>query len=298
MKHLGIVLLFLSSNVLGEIDNSNGIYTDSYQVHGGYRWLDADLGNFPSISYHNVGARASINVLDIGLLNIYANYTGEDSHYGGAEYPILSAGFVLPLSKYLSASFSLGGMQYTRSLYKTESYAISGDVFLHDIDYGKAGVLLGYGDAKTKINNTSFNLNTEVSSYTLYGSYYFDNFTVNAVIFLSENKNKFDGLSFSDSNASWHVSANLYPLDNTKLTVQGNIVNSNKNFSVLLNHQVFDNLILGFQFETQDNLYHNLGGQTNRFTMNTYGFNLIYHFGNKSSMKSRDRNLQQTGVYQ
>jgi hypothetical protein len=285
MKYLGIVLLFLSGNVLGEIDNSNGIYTDSYQVHGGYRWLDANLGNFPSISYHDVGARASKNIMDIGLLNIYANYTGMDSNYGGSESSGLTAAFVLPLSKYFSTSFHLGGFESTQGSYKQEGYGISGDVFLHNIDYGKIGVQLSYSDSKSKTNNNSWN--REGSVYTLYGSYYFDDFTVNATTYLLE----FESEGWSDSNASWYVSANLYPLDNTKLIVQGNIIDSNKRFTAALNHQIFDNLILGFQFETQD------VGQTNRFTMNTYGFNLIYHFGNKSSMKSRDRNLQQTGVY-
>jgi hypothetical protein len=298
MKYLGIVLLFLSSNVLGETDNSNGIYTDSYQVHGGYRWLDADLGNFPSISYHDVGARASKNIMDIGLLNIYADYTGMDSNYGKSESSGLTAAFVLPLSKYFSTSFSSSGWQYTQSNpYKSEGYTISGDVFLHDIDYGKIGVQLSYSDAKSKTNKISWN--SEMSAYTLYGSYYFDDFTVNAITYLSEIE--IGNSSVSNSNALWYVSANLYPLDNTKLTVQGNIIDSNKRFNATLNHQIFDNLILGFQFEIQDDLYHNgvigVGSQTNRFTVNTYGFNLIYHFGNKSSMKSRDRNLQQTGVY-
>jgi hypothetical protein len=204
----------------------------------------------------------------------------------------LGASFVLPVSKYFSTSFSSSGWQYTLSdSYKQEGYTISGDVFLHDIDYGKIGVSLGYGDAKSKYNNTSFklSLNMESSVYTLYGSYYFDDFTVNAITYLFESEIEIGNSSVSDSNASWNISANLYPLDDTKLTVQGNIVNSNKNFSVLLNHQVFDNLILGFKFDTQDINPPN--------SMNTYGFNLIYHFGNKSTMKTRDRNLQQTGVY-
>ena len=245
--------------------------------------FDFDVGIFPDISQHDVGARASINVLDIGLLNISANYTGEDNPYGESELSSLGASFVLPLFKYFSTSFSLNGLEFTRDSFKQEMYGISGRMFLHDIKYGIIGTTLGYSENKSS-RQTLYD--GQVSSYSLYGSYYFDDITVNATTYLWE----FESREWSDSNASWNVSANLYPLDNTKLTVQGNIVNSNKNFSVLLNHQLFDNLILGFKFDTQDINPPN--------SMNTYGFNLIYHFGNKSTMKSRDRNFQQTGVTQ
>ena len=295
MKHLGIVLLFLSSNVLGQIDNSNGIYTDSYQVHGGYRWLDADLGNFPSISYHDVGARASKNIMDIGLLNIYADYTGGDNHYGGSEYPRLGAAFVLPLSKFLSASFGLGGFEFTQDSFKQDWYSLWGDVFLHNIDYGKIGVDLSYSDRRTEQKN-NWVWALESSYYRLYGSYYFDYFTVNAKTTLAEQKYSY---GHTDSNATWYVSANLYPLDDTKLTIQGNIIDSNKRFLAAIEQQVFNNFVLGFAFQTRDLSSYWLDGQNYaHFNENTYLFKMIYHFGNKSSMKSRDRNLQQTGVYQ
>ena len=243
--------------------------------------FDFDVGIFPDLSEHDVGARASINVMDIGLLNVSVNYTGEDNPSGGSERSSLGASFVLPVSKYFSTSFSFSGLEFKNSLVKQEIYGISGRMFLHDIKYGIIGTTLGYSENKSS-RQTLYD--GQVSSYSLYGSYYFDDITVNATTYLTEPENR------SLSNASWNVSANLYPLDNTKLTVQGNIVNSNKNFSVLLNHQVFDNLILGFKFDTQDINPPN--------SMNTYGFNLIYHFGNKSTMKSRDRNFQQTGVTQ
>jgi len=283
---------------------------NSYQLDGGYSWSPSEEiingWRSSSESSHNIGGRASISLQNIGLLTLKGRYI-DNNNSSGSETYLLDANLTVPLTEYLSSSLKiLGAKNYSSTSYTNSTgnlYSFGGGLFLHDSEHGRLGIDVQHLTSQNTYQDTNlfsgFSINytqqTKLTShyyfFTLYGSWYSDDLTVNALTGLYEldsfTHNSPHQISTKNSSGYWDVSADWYPLANTKLTIGGNIVESNKLLRTGISHQLFDNLQLGFDFKMIEYL---------RYTDNTYGFNLTYHFGNKSSIKTRDRNLQQTGA--
>lgn len=206
---------------------------------------------------------------------------------GHIKSTILSESISFPIYKYLGSSISLGGykgnkIDYYHFYAQTKGHFIDGSVFVRDKSIGKIGVGLVYDKSKTEIEPINTNIflmqgsvtNTS-KNYSLYGSYYLDNFTFNF------NRNKLKSDSGFNTNILG-VGASYYIEKNTLIGIGKLYMDSPNKYSVNIVHQpyLFNNSI-DIQLAYADDDYGN-----------TISFYVNYHFQTQVSLKTRKREYQ------
>jgi|GEM_PF-2816539 len=199
---------------------------------------------------------------------------------------VLSGSAFFPVYKYLGSSISLGGFSAKLDNYdyyaQTKGHFIDGSVFVRDKSIGKLGIGVGYDKSKTKIEPINTNIFLMQSSatntskkYSLYGSYYLNNFTFN----FNRNILKSDG-GFNTNILG--VGASYYIEKNTLIGIGKLYMDSPNKYSVNIVHQpyLFNNSI-DIHLAYADDDYGN-----------TISFYVNYHFQTQVSLKTRNREYQ------
>lgn len=199
----------------------------------------------------------------------------------------LSSGVNFPLYNYLGANIFISGSKsgelkynYYNDSYTTQSddYGSGAMLFLRNADIGKIGVTGGYSKTKTTTDiyngmTTHTLKNTTTSrNYSLYGSYYHDDFT------LSASRRYLD---LDNGHILHYVDAGIgyYLNENTAFDATVSGMDSSNKFRLHLAHQpslLNNSTIVGISYEKND--------YDNSFT-----FFLSYHFQTKVSLRTRDR---------
>lgn len=210
-----------------------------------------------------------------------------DDYMGNWRYTSLSSGVNFPLYDYLGANVFISGsksgeLKYNHSndsdTTQFEGYGSSAMLFLRDADIGKIGVTGGYSKTKTTtdiyngMTTHTFKNTTTSRSYSLYGSYYLDDFT------LSASRRYLD---LDNGHTLHYVDAGIgyYLNENTAFDVTVSGMDSSNKFRLHLAHQpslLSNSTIVGISYEKND--------YDNSFT-----FFLSYHFQTKVSLRIRDR---------
>jgi hypothetical protein len=226
-----------------------------------------------SVYAHSIGVKELNYNIGTSAAYIDANAIGKD-------YNIFSS-VNIPLYKYLGSSISLrtGKSTYDSDTYKySDSYYGGGvDLFLRDSSLGKVGGSYYYTNYHEEVNLytfKSFKYHYTSSSASLYGDYYYGNFTISPAIYWDE----VDGHKGSETPFS--LGAEWYVQDNTRLGVRYYRDNIGENQYT-------------FALSYQPSFLHNTTEVSASFTSiesyRVYQLSLNYHFSTDVSLKSRDR---------
>jgi len=199
----------------------------------------------------------------------------------------LSSGVGFQLYEYLGATVFIHGSKGGKLRYsyyndsyttQTDGYGSDAFLFLRDANIGKIGASGGYSKTKTTtdIDNTiatqTFKNTTTSRRYSLYGSYYLNDFTLSASREFSDLDNGHT-LHYVDASIGYYLNENTA----FDATVSG--MDSSNKFRFNLTHQpslLRNSTVVGI-------------GYANNDYDDSFTFFLSYHFQTKVSLRTRDR---------
>lgn len=211
----------------------------------------------------------------------------DDDFVGNWRSTSLLSGFSFPIYDYIGSSISIQGAKsaaleydYYNYHYTTQSdnYAAAVNFFLRDSSIGKIGISGQHSKNKTTtdindgITTYTHKSSTDTNNYSLYGSYYWNDFTLSAYRELMDIDNRHN---VHTSNAG----IGYYFNENTSFGASISGMDSSNEFSINFQHQpsFFQNsTIVGFTYSKNDQ---------SKF----FAFFLSYHFETKVALKVRDR---------
>jgi hypothetical protein len=211
----------------------------------------------------------------------------DDDFVGNWRSTSLSSGVSFPIYDYIGSSILIQGSKsgtlkydYYNYHYTTQSdsYVAAVNFFLRDKTIGKVGI-----NGQHSKNKTTTNLNdgsttythkstTDINNYSLYGSYYWHDFTLNAYREVIDIDN---GHHIHTSNTS----IGYYLNENTSAGASISGMDSQNKFHISFQHQPSY-----FQNSTIVGLTYLKNNHSESFTLF-----LSYHFETRVSLKTRDR---------
>ncbi len=177
----------------------------------------------------------------------------------------------IPVAKYLGINI---GADATRvnSVLDSDTYAITGGVFLRDYDFG----LIGFNVRHHEFRSSNLP-NANLQSYTINGELYFDKITVGMNGSHAES-NDSNVLISNDDNAAALLS--FYPLENLAIRAFAGFLDFKENYGLSTTYQA---PFLGSKLSVDVGLSFDEDDETNVTT------SLTYYFGKRNTLINRDR---------
>ena len=209
-------------------------------------------------------------------------YENRDDNLDNWNNTLLSASITFPIYKYIGSRIGVSGyksgtIRYPDSDFssKTSSYSMHGSLFLRDKDIGKIGATIGYEKSKTDFDdgsNNNFQVELKSNTYSIYGSYYFNDFTFSGNRFIHDLDND-DKINICTIGVSYYIN------DNTMLSTSHMSMDSMNNYNIAISHQPYF-----FNNSTETGIsYDNNKGNS------SVSFFVSYYFGIKVPLKIRNR---------
>jgi hypothetical protein len=138
------------------------------------------------------------------------------------DYLSATARFATPISDTLGASLSAVASRMYHdeedwSTYTYDSYTLYASLFWRDFEQGTVGMILGYSKQPEQRDDTVIILETDTSEYTVYGTKYLGNWSIDARYTHYDNTSKYEDDTFDYAFHRTNLRAAYFLTDNTKL---------------------------------------------------------------------------------